>query len=152
MGHSFCLRQGRNTWPLRNPSERDNGCKCVTSTNMRSYHQWQDSLTWACVSTIAVHMISIVSNDHLRFSRFLEALCVPLIRYMMLAKKVSQMRETFEKVKKKYWFRMGGAHIEVTTLERNAHLFWKFEDLWCGLPGFQRVNQTWGLVILEVFW
>ena len=62
---SFCLRQGHNTSPHRNPSEQDNSCKCVTSTNMRSYHQCEESLT---VSTLAApHMISIISNDQLKF-------------------------------------------------------------------------------------
>ena len=27
--------------------------------------------------------------------------------------------------KKKWWFRVGGAHIDVTTLERNCYFFWK---------------------------
>ena len=71
---------------------------------------------------------------------------------IMLTKKVCQMHETFEKVKKKYWFRKRGAHIDVTTLERKACFFWKVEDLRCVLQGFARAHQSVWPVFLEVFW
>ena len=45
------------------------------------------------------------------------------VSIMMATKKVDQMRDTYEKVKKKYGFHVGGAHIEVTTLERKAYFF-----------------------------
>ena len=44
-------------------------------------------------------------------------------------KKVCKTRGTSEKIKKKLWFRVGGVHIDVTTLQRNAYVFWKTQDL-----------------------
>ena len=74
------------------------------------------------MSTVT-HMISIVVNDQLKIFKIFDILCLPLVPYMMVTKKVDQMRDTFEKVKKKYQFGVGGTHIDVTTLERNDHLF-----------------------------
>ena len=53
------------------------------------------------MSTV-IHMISIAINDQLINFKILHILCLPLLPYMMVAKKVGQMRDTFEKVKKKY--------------------------------------------------
>ena len=86
------------------------------------------------MSTVT-HMISIVVNDQLKIFKIFDILCFPLFPYMMMTQKVSQMRDTSEKVEKKYWFRVRGAHIKVTTLERKAYFFWKVEDLSCGLQG-----------------
>ena len=69
------------------------------------------------------HMISIVVNDQFKTVKIFDTLCLPLLPDMTHAKKVDQMRDTFEKVKKKYHFGVGGTHIDVTTLERNDHLF-----------------------------
>ena len=122
--------QGRNTSPLRNHSEPDNGCKCVTSTNMRSYHQWQDSLTWACVSTIAApHMISIISNDELRFVKIFRCLmpCIGPIHNLNQTS-VSNAWD-IRKSEKMYWFRVGGTHIDVTTLARKVCFCLKSEPM-----------------------
>ena len=51
-------------------------------------------------------------------------------------KKVCPKRDTFEKVEKKWWFRVRGAHIDVTTLERNCYFFWKVTDVFSVLHGF----------------
>ena len=40
-------------------------------------------------------------------------------------KKVCKTRGTSEKIKKKLQFRVGGVHIDVTTLQRNAYFFFK---------------------------
>ena len=74
------------------------------------------------MSTVTL-MISIVINDQLIIFKTFDVLCLPLLPYMMVAQKVSQMRDTFEKVKKKYQFGVGGTHIDVTTLERNHYFF-----------------------------
>ena len=47
----------------------------------------------------------------------------PLKNLVFRQKKVCLKRYTLEKVKKKCWFRVGGAHIDVTTLERNCYFF-----------------------------
>ena len=67
---------------------------------------------------------------------------------IILTKKVYQMHETLEKVKKKYWFRVRGTHIDVTTLERKACIFSKVEDLWCVLQGFMAVVD----LLFRWFW
>ena len=36
----------------------------------------------------------------------------------------------------KWWFRVRGAHIDVTTLERNCYCFWKVTDVYTVLHGF----------------
>ena len=46
------------------------------------------------------HMISIVVNDQLKTVKIFDTLCLPLLPIMTHAKKVDQMRDTFEKVKK----------------------------------------------------
>ncbi len=62
------------------------------------------------MSTVT-HMISIVVNDQLKIFKIFDTLCLPLLPYMMLAKKVCQMRNTFKKVKKQVWISSGrGAH------------------------------------------
>ena len=68
-------------------------------TNMFPYHQWHDALTRACVSKMPAHTISIIAHDQLRLYRFVDALCFPLWPYMMVAKKVSQIRETLNNKK-----------------------------------------------------
>ena len=68
-------------------------------------------------------MISIVVNDQLKLFKIFDSLCLPLLPYMMVAKNVGQMRDTFEKVKNKYQFGVGGTHIDVTTLERKHYFF-----------------------------
>ena len=50
------------------------------------------------------HVISIVVNDQLTSFKIFDTLYFPLLPFMMLAKKVDQMRDTFEKVKKSYDF------------------------------------------------
>ena len=45
------------------------------------------------------------------------------------SKKVCKTRDTSEKSKKKLQFRVGGAHIDVTTLQRNAYFFSKMKDV-----------------------
>ena len=49
--------------------------------------------------------------------------CVPQFFNHFWQKKGCPKRYTFEKVKKKWWFRVRGAHIDVTTLERKAYFF-----------------------------
>ena len=48
------------------------------------------------------HMISIVVNDQLKTDKIVDTLCPQLLPDMTHAKKVDQMRDTFEKVKIKY--------------------------------------------------
>ena len=48
------------------------------------------------------HMISIVVNDQLKTVKNFDTLCLPLLPDMTHAKKVDQMRDTFEKVKRLY--------------------------------------------------
>ena len=46
------------------------------------------------------HMISIVVNDQFKTVKIFDTLCLPLLPDMTQAKKVDQMPDTFEKVKK----------------------------------------------------
>ena len=57
------------------------------------------------------HMISIVVSDQLKTDKIFDTLCLPLLPIMTHAKKVDQMRDTFEKVKK----------IVMISCERDAH-------------------------------
>ena len=48
---------------------------------------------------------------------------LPDLIWQLLERKVDVLDERSEDFKKKLAFSTGGAHIEVTTLERNAHFF-----------------------------
>ena len=48
-------------------------------------------------------------------------------------------------MKQKLQFRVGGAHIDVTTLQRNAYLFWKSSDLPCKTLRLFAKSQNWPL-------
>ena len=52
------------------------------------------------------------------------------------SKKVCPKRDTREKVKKKWCFRVRGVHIDVTTLERKCYFFWKVAYVFSVLHGF----------------
>ena len=80
------------------------------------------------MSTVTL-MISIVINDQLIIFKIFDILCLPLLPYMMAAKKVDQMGDTFEKVKNKYCFRARGTHLDVTTLQQNNIFFSKMLDV-----------------------
>ena len=53
-----------------------------------------------------------------------------------LAKKRVPKTLYIRKSEKKWWFRVRGAHIDVTTLERNCYFFWKVTDVLTVLHGF----------------
>ena len=79
------------------------------------------------MSTVT-HMISIVVNDQLKIFKIFDILCLPLLPYMMVAKKLVKC-VMHSKKSKKCQFGVGGTHIDVTTLERNHYLFSKHPDL-----------------------
>ena len=54
---------------------------------------------------------------------------LPDLIWQLLEGKVSVLDERSVDFQKKWAFSMGGTHIEVTTLERNAYFFWKMLDL-----------------------
>ena len=54
---------------------------------------------------------------------------LPDLIWHLLDRKVSVLDWRSEDFKKKCAFSTGGAHIDVTTLERNAYFFWKMQDL-----------------------
>ena len=60
-------------------------------------------------------------------------------------KKVCKTRGTSEKIKKKLQFRVGGVHIDITTLQRNAYFFLKMLNashvLHCFLAGTNFGNR-----------
>ena len=61
----------------------------------------------------------------MRFAWFFggSQLGMPVKNEFLGYKKGCPKRDTRKKVKKKLWIRVGGAHINVTTLERNTYFF-----------------------------
>ena len=92
---------GHNNTTHNNAPPRKADKKCAKC--MKHFKAFRDSLTRACVSTTAPHVISIFADDQLKVFKKKYALCLPLLPYIMMAtRKDSQMRDTSEKVTKKY--------------------------------------------------
>ena len=129
---------------IENLSSQTRFARASQRTNVFLYRPWQNSQTTACVSTLT-HMISIISNDQLRFSKCFGC-PMPFIDPIddVVQKSVSNAWD-IRKSEKKCWFRLGGAHIDVITLERKAYFVWELKDVWCSLQVFQ-LRSMWAIL------